>query len=148
VAASVADWEGKVSKIVDVPIGEAHRQLTTAELTPIIEAGLAAETGADLAYMNTGGVRDILPAGRILKRHIWNILPFDNEVVIGKFKGSELPQEIAKGKTIDPDRIYTVVSLDYVVAMQFKKRQSAFTDTHRILRDVIIDWIEKKKVLE
>jgi 2',3'-cyclic-nucleotide 2'-phosphodiesterase (5'-nucleotidase family) len=133
---------------VDVPIGEARRPFTAAELTPIIEAGLAAETGADLAYMNTGGVRDILPAGRILKRHIWNILPFENEVVIGNFKGSELPQEIAKGKTIDANRIYSVVSLDYVVAMQFKERQAVFTDTHRLLRDVIIEWIQKKKVLE
>jgi 5'-nucleotidase / UDP-sugar diphosphatase len=148
IAASVAHWENKVSKIVDVPIGEARRQFSSADLRPIIEAGLASETGADFAYMNSGGVRDNLPTGHILARHVWNILPFDNQVLIGKFKGSELPEEITSGKTIDPSRIYSVATLDYVVDMRFRERRSAFTNTHRLLRDVMIDWIKKKSVLE
>jgi 5'-nucleotidase/UDP-sugar diphosphatase len=148
VAATVAHWENKVSKIVDVPIGEARRQFSSADLRPIIEAGLASETGADFAYMNSGGVRDNLPTGRILARHIWNILPFDNQVLIGKFKGSELPEEIAHGKTIEPSRIYSVATLDYVVDMKFRERRAAFANTHRLLRDVMIDWIKKKSVLE
>jgi 5'-nucleotidase / UDP-sugar diphosphatase len=148
VAAAVAHWEGKVSKIVDVPIGEARRQLSNTDLRPIIEAGLASETGADFAYMNSGGVRDILPSGRILARHIWNILPFDNQVLIGKFKGSELPEEIARGKTIDPTRTYSVATLDYVVDMRFRERRAGFTNTNRLLRDVMIDWIKKKRILE
>jgi len=148
VAASVAHWEARVSKIVDVPIGEARRQFNSADLSHIVEAGLAAETGADLAYMNSGGIRDILPAGRILARHIWNILPFDNQVLVGTFKWSELPKEFAHGTTIDPNRTYSVATLDYVVDMGYRDRRSAFTDTHRVLRDVIIDWIKKKKVFE
>jgi 2',3'-cyclic-nucleotide 2'-phosphodiesterase (5'-nucleotidase family) len=49
------------------------------------------ETGADFAFINQGGVRDILPRGQLLVRHIWNIMPFDNRVVFGKFKGRDLP---------------------------------------------------------
>jgi 2',3'-cyclic-nucleotide 2'-phosphodiesterase (5'-nucleotidase family) len=148
VAASVAHWEGKVSKIVDVPIGEARRQFNSADLQPIVEAGLAAETGADFAYMNSGGIRDSLPAGRILARQIWNMLPFDNQVLIGKFKGSELPEEIAHGRNLDPIRVYNVATLDYVVDMRFRERRAGFTNTNRLLRDVMIDWIKKKRILE
>ena len=36
------------------------------------------ETGADFAFMNAGGVRDVMPQGQLLERHIWNIMPFDN----------------------------------------------------------------------
>ena len=44
----------------------------------LIEQALRDETGADFAWMNLGGVRDLVPQGQLLERHIWNIMPFDN----------------------------------------------------------------------
>jgi len=41
------------------------------------------QTGADFAFMNLGGVRDIVPQGELKVRNIWDIMPFDNTVVIG-----------------------------------------------------------------
>jgi hypothetical protein len=96
VAASVADWEGKVSKIVDVPIGEAHRQLTTAELTPIIEAGLAAETGADLAYRNAGAKwvdQEVVSDNGLVTSRKPDDIPAFNKKMIEEFgEGAHNPQ--------------------------------------------------------
>ena len=36
---------------------------------------MAEETGSDFAWVNLGNVRDVIPAGTILARTIWNILP-------------------------------------------------------------------------
>ncbi len=107
VAATVADWEAKVAKVVDVRIGESKRRLTGPDLIPLVEKAIREETGSDFAFVNRGNIRDVLPQGPILVRNVWNILPFDNRIVIGKFKGSQLPAVVTKGQTIDPGKEYT-----------------------------------------
>src|ERR1019366_86578 len=78
VAREVARWESKVSKLVDTPIGESTLRMerNDPELRKMIERAMAEQTGADIAWVNTGNIRDTLPMGRILSRHVWNILPF------------------------------------------------------------------------
>lgn len=44
----------------------------------------------DFAIQNGGGIRADLPAGTITKRTIYEILPFDNSVVVVSIKGSDL----------------------------------------------------------
>lgn len=83
-------WEAQVSRIVDVPIGEAKREMAGAELKLLIGRAMEDEMHADLSYMNQGGVRDRLPKGKLLTRAVRNIMPFDNKMVLGKFKGSQL----------------------------------------------------------
>jgi len=151
VAREVARWEAKVSKIVDVPIGESKKRLEGRELQLLLEQAIAEETGADLAFVNRGGVRDVVPEGRILARAIWNIQPFDNLVVIGTFKGSELPPAIREGHTIEPDREYKVATLDFVAtnqAAQFKTTGLKFPiNTGVLARDMVIEWIRKRRLL-
>ncbi len=151
VAREVAGWEAKVSRVVDVPIGESKRRLEGRELQLLLEQAIAEETGADLAFVNRGGVRDVVPEGRILARAIWNIQPFDNLVVIGTFKGSELPPAIREGHTIEPDREYKVATLDFVAtnqAAQFKTTGLKFPiNTGILARDMVIEWIRKKRLL-
>ena len=152
VARAVEQWESKVRKIVDVPIGTAKRGFTREELKPVIEQAMAEEMGTDLAFIQVGGIRDSLPQGTILARHVWNIIPFDNKMVAGTFQGRELPLAVTSGRSIDPNREYTLAVSDFVAAAQraelgvtglkFSKR------TNRLQRDLLIDWIKKKKVLE
>ena len=153
VAREVAEWEAKVSKIVDVPIGEAKHRFEKRDLQILIERAMADETGSDLAWINLGNVRDIIPAGTILARTVWNILPFDNAVVIGKFKGSQLPAKVREGHTIDPNREYTLATTDFTAANQASADQLGvsgfdFPKTAAMQRDMVIDWIKKKKILE
>jgi 2',3'-cyclic-nucleotide 2'-phosphodiesterase (5'-nucleotidase family) len=88
VARDVARWEAKVSKVVDVQIGESKRRLAGPELSAVVERAMAEESGADIGYINGGNLRDDLPAGEILARNVWNILPFDDRLVVLRFKGS------------------------------------------------------------
>ena len=153
VAALVEQWEAKVSKIVDVPVGEARHTIAGPELKHLIERAMIEETGADFAFMNQGGVRDRLPEGRLLARHIWNVMPFDNLVVVGRFPGSKLPASVLAGRTVDPQREYTLAVSDFTAANQSGPGELgttglAFPQNGPLLRDLLIEWVKKKKVLE
>jgi 2',3'-cyclic-nucleotide 2'-phosphodiesterase (5'-nucleotidase family) len=153
VARDVAHWEAKVSKLVDVPIGEAKRRLEKKDLQALVERAMREQTGSDFAWVNLGNIRDVVPVGRVLARAIWNILPFDNAVVIGKFKGSQLPLKVREGHAIDPDREYSLATTDFTAANQASVDQLGvsgldFPKTAAMQRDMVIDWIKKQKVLD
>ena len=44
----------------------------------------------DAAVINIGGIRSTIGAGDILTKHVFEVMPFENEVVIVKMKGSDL----------------------------------------------------------
>ncbi len=44
----------------------------------------------DAAVINIGGIRSTIGKGDILLKHIFEVMPFENEVVIVKMKGSDL----------------------------------------------------------
>ncbi|HWQ55568.1 MAG TPA: bifunctional UDP-sugar hydrolase/5'-nucleotidase [Bryobacteraceae bacterium] len=153
VAKAVAHWEREVSKVVDVQVAESRRAFNKAETRAIIERAMCERTGADFAFMNAGGVRDVLPRGRVMARHVWNIMPFDNKVVIGKFKGSRLPETVTAGKTVDPDREYVLATSDFSAANQSSRTELrttglVFSQTGPLLRDVLLDWVKAKKTLD
>lgn len=153
VATLVKRWEDEVTARVDLPIGTSQRAFTKAEVKTLIERVMREEAGADFAHMNLGGVRDILPQGQLLARHVWNIMPFDNRVVVGTFKGKNLPPVVVGDRTIDPERDYTLAVSDYTAANQSTQENLrttglVFPDDRGLLRDLLIDWVKKKKVLE
>ena len=154
VAQLVGGWESRVAERVEAVIGEAKRGfLTKAELQPLVERALAQQMGVDLVYYNLGGLRDVLKAGPIRERAIWNILPFDNMMVSGKFKGSQLPAVIRNGRTIDPDREYTFAVTDFTASTEGAPGRPdswglTFPALGAPMRDLLIDWIKKTKIIE
>lgn len=153
IQAEVNSWEAKVSKIVDVPIGEAKRRLQGADLRVLIQKAMADATGADIGYINSGNVRGFLPQGQLLARHVWNVLPFDNYILVGTFKGSELPAKITNEFKVDPDKTYRVATTDFTVANQAAPSQLGTTGLKfpvkgPLQRDAMIEWIRNKKVIE
>ncbi len=152
-AAVVKHWEGEVSSQVDQPLAVAQKAFTQRELKPVIEQAMRDATGADFAYMNSGGIRAPLPKGQLLVRHIWDVMPFDNMVVVGKFKGSQLPARVLGGKTVEPDRDYTLAVTDFTAANQsagseLGTKDLQFPEEKGLLRDMLVDWFRKKKTIE
>jgi 2',3'-cyclic-nucleotide 2'-phosphodiesterase (5'-nucleotidase family) len=148
----VKHWEAEVTKAVDTPIGESRRRLRRADLKIMIERAMAEEEHTDFAFVNNGGLRDELPQGPLLARHIWNIMPFDNIVVIARVKGRDLPAVVAKDHRIDPEREYTLASTDFTAANQSAAGELGttnlkFTTEGPLLRDVLIEWIKKQRVV-
>jgi len=153
VAREVKVWEDDVAARVDQPLAISKRPFTKAEVKGLIERALRDETGADFSFMNLGGVRDTLPAGQLLVRHIWDIMPFDNEVVVGTFKGRDLPAVVVGDRAVDPAREYTLAVSDFTAANQGVEdslRTSGLRFPHDVglMRDLLIDWFRKKKVID
>lgn len=46
--------------------------------------------GVDAAVINIGGIRSTIGAGDVLTKHVYEVMPFENEVVIMKMKGADL----------------------------------------------------------
>jgi 2',3'-cyclic-nucleotide 2'-phosphodiesterase/3'-nucleotidase len=156
VQAQVDKWEAKVSARVDVPIGRATREIPRVEVKTLMERAMLDQTHADFSFTNRGGVRDILPEGELLARHVWNVMPFDNRVVTLDIPGDQLAaltdpsgrtEPVVKDR-LDPKRVYRLVTTDFV-AQSWADSGKAFPlhDQHVLLRDVVIDWIRQRKVI-
>jgi 2',3'-cyclic-nucleotide 2'-phosphodiesterase (5'-nucleotidase family) len=63
----------------------------------LIANSMIAATGADVAFIGGGGVRDSIPAGDITKKHIFTVLPFGNYIQTATLKGSEFKAIIEHG---------------------------------------------------
>lgn len=153
VAAQVKHWEDEVSARVDRPLAVSARAFTKPEVRRLIEQAMRTETGADFAFMNQGGVRDILPQGQLKERNIWNIMPFDNRLLTGTFKGKDLPPVVLDGRKVDPERTYTLAVTDFTAANQgtaenLRVTGLKFPGDHGLLRDALLDWFRKKKAIE
>jgi len=97
----------------------------------------------DCAIMNKGGIRADMPKGTVTEGVIGSMFPFDNRFVVLEMPGNELIESIKlmcgrggdavskelkatynekgellkatlKGKKIDPNKIYTVATIDYL----------------------------------
>ncbi len=152
VAAQVAQWEQRVSARVDVPIGQARQEVAGEQLRTLLEQAVAQSAGADFGFLNAGVVRDRLPKGPLLARHVWNIIPFDDRIVIGKFPGARIPAAVTRGRRIDPAKMYTLAVTDFTAANQSAKGQLdahglEFPEKGPLLRDLVIEWIRKKHVV-
>jgi 5'-nucleotidase / UDP-sugar diphosphatase len=82
-----------------VPVGEAvgvfdgdrtRVRSQPTNLGILIARSMQERTGADLAIMNSGGIRDSLPEGRITYRDVLKVQPFANTVVLVRLNGAEL----------------------------------------------------------
>lgn len=143
IAALVDQWESKVSERVDIEIAECVRALGRDDVKRMIERALREATGAQIAYMNRGGVRDSLTEGTVMARHIWNILPFDNALVEATVRGDQLPEEARAGQDLEPGRMYSFVTNDYVAGLP-EYAGIDFTARELTLRDAVLDWVKAR----
>ncbi len=153
VAAEVKEWEDKAGRLVDKPLATSEREFSRPEVKALLERAMREATGANFAFMNQGGVRDILPKGPLLIRHAWNIMPFDNRILTGTFKGRDLPATVTNGAVIEPERTYTLAVSDFTAANQNAPSQLGttgltFPQSGPLLRDALIDCIRRQRTLK
>jgi len=124
----------------------------------------------DVAFMNSGGIRlPEIPAGAITQGKIFELMPFDNLMVLLKVKGSLLKQYLdtlaadegviesgitmqivnktaqqvlVGGKPLDLNEDYTIVHSDYV-AMNSNLLKNIHRNTNGyLLRDALLDYVK------
>lgn len=130
----------------------------------------------DLASMNVHGHRADLPKGNITVGNIFEIYSFDNKLVLIKMKGSDLLKAFesyaklggagisstaklvikdgklvsatVKGQPVDPQKVYTVITLDYLAdgndGMEAFKDAQELVDPNLILRDVMMEYVQQQ----
>lgn len=133
-------------------------------------------TKTDVAFLNFGGIRlTQLPAGNVTTGKIFELMPFDNLLILQKLKGSVLQQLMdlsaskggwpvagmtmqikdkkavnimIGGKPLDPDATYTTVNSDFMANGGDNAdmlRSIPQIANGYLMRDALLDYIKKLK---
>lgn len=132
--------------------------------------------GADVGVMNVHGHRANLPKGNITVGNLFEIYSFDNTITFLELKGSDLKDMFdayariggagissnvrlviknkkvksvtIDGKPIDENRVYNIVTLDYLAGgndnMSAFTRAISVNDTRFTLRDLMMDYVKEQ----
>jgi len=96
----------------------------------------------DAAVINIGGIRSTIGKGDVLTKHVYEVMPFENEIVIVKMKGSDIQElfdyyaktqknnpvshlvietdfgkitkQLIDGKILDSSKVYYIATSDYL----------------------------------
>ena len=101
---------------------------------------------------NADGIRDSLPKGQLTLRQAWDAMPFDDRIVYGTFEGRDLPAVVTAGNQIDPNKDYKFAVPDFTAANQesaenLRTTGLQFPRQAGLLRDALIDYVRKRKVI-
>lgn len=99
--------QGRLSAAVGSSDGalDGDRVRVRAQATNLgtfIARAMMDKTGADLALLNSGGVRDSLPAGAISYRDVLKVQPFANTVAVVTLSGAELLDYLRAAARMSP----------------------------------------------
>jgi 2',3'-cyclic-nucleotide 2'-phosphodiesterase (5'-nucleotidase family) len=141
-------------------IADAYLEMAKQKVDPKIDA----------AFMNSGGIRlPEMTAGPITQGKIFELMPFDNLMVVLKVKGSLLKQYLdtlaanegiiesgmtmqienktvqqvmVGGKPLDLNADYTIVNSDYVVMNSNLLKNITRRTNGYLLRDALLDYVK------
>ena len=142
----------------------------------LIMAAEKYNTKVDVAFVNSGGVRlNQLPAGNITTGKIFELMPFDNLLILQKVKGDVLQQVldlaaakggwpiagltmqlkdkkainvIVGGKSLDLNATYTIANSDFIANGGDNAdmlRNVPQITNGYLMRDALLDYIKKEK---
>ena len=123
--------------------GNLMADIVLSEANPIFKSRTGKEI--DLVLLNHGGIRSIISAGKVSARNAFEVMPFENNIVVAAIKGSDvndmvdflissgrahpisgmqivldkdkkLRSALINGKPIAPERTYYIATSDYLVA--------------------------------
>lgn len=129
----------------------------------------------DMGAVNNGGLRSPLPKGKLTVGHVFELMPFENELVlvelsgiqmkayfnyqIGKklhisntkvkAKGKYVAEAFINGVLLDTNKTYTIAMSDYMASSEpaFIKTVKQ-TKLNLKLRDLLIAYLEEKNALK
>jgi len=123
--------------------GNLMADIVLSEANPIFKS----RTGKDIDFvlLNHGGIRSIISAGKVSARNAFEVMPFENSIVVAEVKGTDVEEMIAfliesgrahpiaglqivldknkklqyvkiNGGTVNPEKTYYVATSDYLVS--------------------------------
>ncbi len=95
----IKDYEKKMGEQVNIKLGVCETEMSYGDdekhkrdmpLGILVCDILKKAGGSDMAIINSGGIRDMMPAGDITIATMLKILPFDNSITTMELKGSDI----------------------------------------------------------
>jgi len=108
-AAKLAEYKGPIDNLMKEGIGSTSVELdgeranvrtqetNLGDLITDAMLGKASVVEADLAILNSGAIRESIPAGEITLGQVFNVLPFDNHLVAVDLTGEQIITALENG---------------------------------------------------
>ncbi|MCA2978036.1 MAG: bifunctional metallophosphatase/5'-nucleotidase [Myxococcaceae bacterium] len=166
----VDGWKKKLDEALGGVIGFTKTGLAqeSREMTTWLTSSLKERFQTDVALLNRKGVRQALPPGPVTKASVYDLVPFDNQVVVARLPGDALLAALentearvagvkrkgdgwvdAKGAPLDPKKVYTVATTDYLYlggdGFALSKADPAPTETKVSWQLALIEWTAGRK---
>lgn len=91
--------EDQVAPIINEVVGKTDQLLSgteayngESELGNVIADSMTEETGTDFAFMNPGGIRDVINPGEVTWGELFNVQPFGNDLVTMTLTGAQIKE--------------------------------------------------------
>ena len=138
-------------------IGNTNSKLSKTRLGYLAADGMVEFTNSDFACLNTGGVRSTIDAGSITMEDVYEVFPFDNNLIIVEMSGSTLKSfyNTADGylyfsnnlniNNINNSTIYKICVIDYVYTYYYYQKYFKglkATELDYYIRDAVVSKIE------
>lgn len=141
----VNKWEKKVEEKVNTKIGYNPELITISELKSHIEHIWKETYHTDFALQNDGGTRDSLPPGDILERNIYNILPFDNTLVILMMTRDQINERVDNAVFDKEKEYYSLITNSFAgdsIIEKFNLPEERIRWIDTSWRQPVIDYIK------
>lgn len=193
VKAIIDEGQKEIGPVKNEMIGEslgelAHQRDKVSVLGQWVTDIMRQETNADIAFQNGGGLRTSIPAGEVTIGNLWEVIPFDNTLILLDMKGSQIlkvlqhginnpkyqslqysgikvkydsllsPDKrivevtLSDGSVLNQEKTYRVVTNDFMSeggdGYAMFKEGSAGIDTHRLVRELLIERVKKMKTID
>jgi len=160
---------------LNTAIGNLMADAVYEEVNPIFNSRTGHDI--DIVLLNHGGIRSIISKGNVTTKMAYEIMPFENSVVVVELKGPQVRELIeylarakianpisgiklildkdfkiksvsVNGQPLDMNKSYFVATHDYLYEnMDFFKTNDTLYDLNYKVRNVLIDYFKKKDTL-
>ncbi len=152
----IIDIFGNYQSYVDIAnekFGTAGVTINKGDFTQWAVKSLQVENQADVAFINSGGIRSGFPlysGSEVTYGSIFKMMPFDNKVVITYLSGAQINAQLSNlvshvkdGLDLEANTVYKVATIDYVYEKtSYRLQEGTGTVLSEILfRDKLVDAV-------
>lgn len=109
----------KTNGAFNTALGNYMADLIYEEANPVFKKRTDHNIDIDMVLINHGGIRATLPKGKITTRHAYELMPFENSIVVVALKGTQinkLTQYLAASKTAHPiSKLQLIINANYEI---------------------------------
>ncbi len=169
----IAGWKARRDEALGEEIGflKAKLEQTDPAMSVWLATAIREQTGSQFGLINRKGMRQGLAAGKLTKSSVYDVIPFENSVVIATLNGADVIQSFdnpearvsgaskkagvwvdANGLKLEAMQKYKMATLDYLYfggdGFQIESKDLGPRFTGMGWQTTVIDWTKKLATTE